>query len=188
MTEHDPDKQDPDDPFGDGLSEPVDQTGAADGYDLAQDPYADDLASVPPPIPGQPPEQGPERLRCPNCLNDLAGAMLGGNCPTCGTPIISSHYNDQQSAGYAIASMVLGIVSTSVSVTSLCCCFSTVISFACGVLAIIFYFPARGNIESGNYPPSARGKSIAGLTLGIIGISISILYTLGMGLMMALSP
>lgn len=75
--------------------------------------------------------------------------------------------------GFAIAALVLGIVSTVLSC-------NLYISVPCGILAIIFGFLSLKS--------SKRGFSIAGLITGIVGVTITILITviafaLGMGIL-----
>lgn len=70
-------------------------------------------------------------------------------------------YADKRSAGMAVASLVLGIVSVVLS----CCVYP---GFIFGSLAVILALLSRGGERSLN------GYSIAGLVLGIIGIAAGI--------------
>ena len=75
------------------------------------------------------------------------------------------NYEDKRSSGFATASIVLGIVAIATS----CCIYSALI---CGALSIIFALLSRG----GELTMSSNAK--IGLTLGIIGLVITILiYT-----------
>ena len=71
--------------------------------------------------------------------------------------------------GFAIASLVLGIVSL-----LCCCCASTAIGVlamgACAVLAIIFAFVAKKNTNG-----KMDKKAVAGLVLGIVSIVVCFL-------------
>ena len=74
--------------------------------------------------------------------------------------------------GYAIASLVLGIIS----VASCCCCCNTsitglILMGVCAILAIVFAFVSKKN-SSGKMD----GKAIAGLVLGIVAIVILLLF------------
>lgn len=66
--------------------------------------------------------------------------------------------------GYAIASLVLGIVS----VAACCCCcletFGLILTGVCALLAIIFAFLSKKNNDG-----KMDGRAIAGLVLGIVG-------------------
>lgn len=73
-------------------------------------------------------------------------------------------YADQESTGFAVASLVLGILS----VVLFCIWF---VSIPCGILAIIF-----GTIDRSR---SGKGMAIAGLTMGVIGVGITLLIILG---------
>ena len=67
--------------------------------------------------------------------------------------------------GYAIASLVLGIVSV---VSCCCCCMETlglILMGVCAVLAIVFAFLSKKNSNG-----KMDGKAIAGLILGIVAI------------------
>lgn len=67
--------------------------------------------------------------------------------------------------GYAIASLVLGILSV---VTCCCCCVEAIGLILTGVsaiLAIVFAFVSKKNNDG-----KMDGKAIAGLILGIVGI------------------
>ena len=67
--------------------------------------------------------------------------------------------------GYAIASLVLGILSV---VTCCCCCVETlglILTGVSAVLAIVFAFLSKKNTDG-----KMDAKAIAGLILGIVGI------------------
>ena len=72
--------------------------------------------------------------------------------------------------GFAIASLVLGIVSL-----LCCCCASTAIGVlamgACAVLAIIFAFVAKKNTNG-----KMDKKAVAGLVLGIVSIVVLLCF------------
>jgi hypothetical protein len=72
-------------------------------------------------------------------------------------------YRSTSTNGMAIASLVLGIV------------------FMCGIgsiLALIFGYMARSQIDESGGTQSGRGMAIAGIVLGWIGVGLAILYLL----------
>lgn len=74
--------------------------------------------------------------------------------------------------GYAIASLVLGIVSV---LCCCCCCFANIIGLilmgVSAVLAIVFAFLSKKNTNG-----KMDGKAIAGLVLGIVAIVMLLLF------------
>ncbi len=73
--------------------------------------------------------------------------------------------------GYAIASLVLGIVS----IVSCCCCcgevLGTVLMGIAAVLAIVFAFLSKKNNDG-----KMNGMAIAGLVLGIVALVMLVLF------------
>lgn len=74
-------------------------------------------------------------------------------------------YSDKRSQGMATAAIVLGIIALSL----VCCPYA---SIPCGALAITFALLSRG----GERTCSSRGRT--GLILGILGLSLGILFTI----------
>ena len=74
-----------------------------------------------------------------------------------------SVYDSRRSGSFATAALVLGIVGTATG----CCIYTGLI---CGALAILFALLSRG----GEMTLDSRAK--AGLTLGIIAVSVAILF------------
>ena len=75
------------------------------------------------------------------------------------------HTQKKPQNGYAIASLVLGILSV---VTCCCCCVETlglILTGVSAVLAIVFAFLSKKNTDG-----KMDAKAIAGLILGIVGI------------------
>ena len=74
--------------------------------------------------------------------------------------------------GYAIASLVLGIVSV---LCCCCCCFTgalgLIIMGVSAVLAVVFAFLSKKNTNG-----KMDGKAIAGLVLGIVAIVVLLLF------------
>lgn len=161
---------DPEDPYGDPYREHDAERGDGD-HDPQHQPEAPDLDDLSEPVQNdpfaapQPPAYGPAHtaMRCQNCQADLAGATLGGHCPRCGTPIVSSGYPAGQSSGKAVASLVLGIISIPVC---LCCGLLGVIL---GPLAIMFGKQAKNDIAAGTASPNSAGMASAGIICGTIG-------------------
>ncbi len=80
-------------------------------------------------------------------------------------PINSTFQDDKKSSGFAIASLVLGILS----IVMVCCCFCfPYVNLIFGVLAIIFAIVDRNR-------PDKTGTSIGGLVCGILGVVLSIM-------------
>lgn len=180
---------DPNDPYGDPFegSEPPQDEQADRGYDLSEpvetpQPPAD---SAPP----QPHYAAPtDGMQCLNCGAGLAGATLGGHCPHCGAPIVSTNYSSTQSSGMAAASMILGIVGVVTAPGGFCCICATGIGAICGLLGVIFYFPAISAINSGRAPERSRNMAKAGLICGIIALSLTFLYFVFVAIMLITSP
>jgi hypothetical protein len=86
------------------------------------------------------------------------------------------------SNGKATASLVLGIVST---VFSLCSCYGMVVSFPCGILAVVFGSQVRTMARTRPELAGELGKVQAGVITGWIGLGIScawLLFIVIMGL------
>jgi hypothetical protein len=78
----------------------------------------------------------------------------------------------QGSSGFAVASLVLGILSIPG------CALYGVPSLILGGLAIIFAMKATKQVRAGLVPASARGMAVGGQVCGIIGVSLGGLYLL----------
>jgi len=115
-------------------------------------------------------QQGPSQtqVRCRQCGYNLTGVVIGSNCPECGTSTASAFGAiGQPTSGFAIASLVLGIVSIPGS------CFYAVPGIVCGILAIIFSTFAKKQADAGGFSENTRGLAKAGMICGIIGLSIT---------------
>ncbi len=88
--------------------------------------------------------------------------------PFGGTVDFQENASQKYSEGFAVASLVLGIIGT-VCATVCCCCY--LISGLLGVLAIVFAILSKK--QTGN---KLCGKAIAGLVLGIIAIVLFALW------------
>lgn len=109
-------------------------------------------------------------VRCLRCGYNLTGVTIGSPCPECGERV--APIDVRPASGYAVASMVLGIISIPG-------CFACgVPSLICGTLAIIFWFVARREIATGQCSSGSAGMALAGLITGIIGVSLFLLLVM----------
>ncbi|MFZ5987602.1 MAG: DUF4190 domain-containing protein [Bacillota bacterium] len=113
--------------------------------------------------------------QCPKCF--YSNEDFNTVCSSCGSPLDSTtEYNTNGSFSppvqvktnsYAIASMVLGIVS----IPLVCCCYIGVIT---GILAVIFGFLARNKIKSSYGAEKGEGMALAGIITGFVAIGLVI--------------
>lgn len=106
-------------------------------------------------------------VRCVQCGYDLSGSALGGTCPECGTLVkqsLAATGGQGPTSGYAVTSLVLGIVS----IPSCLCC--GLPSLVCGILALVFANKAEAQFLEG---ASGQGLAMAGRICGIIGIVLA---------------
>jgi amino acid transporter len=99
---------------------------------------------------------------CSNCgssLNPSRGENNFGNT----YPLAQARNN-----GFAITSMVLGIVS----IPMICCCYTGIIP---GILAVIFGFLARNKLRTSFSVEKGEGMALAGIILGFITIGLVII-------------
>ncbi|MEX0886523.1 MAG: DUF4190 domain-containing protein [Phycisphaeraceae bacterium] len=149
---------------------------------MVQEPYDPDRRSPgPDPVPADP-SQGQAsqsaRIHCIRCGYDLTGVALGGVCPECGTPLDRSLYPTQAASGFAVASMVLGIVSL-----AMCPGSGGAFSIVCGPLAIVFWHVAHKQRRDGLVGPRGDGMATAGLVTGIIGTVLGVIGVVSFGSM-----
>lgn len=76
----------------------------------------------------------------------------------------SPMHNSPQTDGFAIASMVLGIIAV------LCCYFGAIP----GLIAVIFGHLSLSKIKKSPLPIGGKGMAIAGLVTGYVGIAVTI--------------
>ncbi|NLP13897.1 MAG: DUF4190 domain-containing protein [Clostridium sp.] len=123
---------------------------------------------------------------CPNCgysnedfstVCSSCGSLLNGGSEMTDQFNTTGQFNTYESinmqvriktSGYAIASLVLGILSLPFS----CCCIGSVT----GILAVVFGFIAKSKINSSNGLEKGNGMALAGIILGFMGIAISLIY------------
>jgi hypothetical protein len=102
---------------------------------------------------------------CPKCSSpindpDLVCSQCGYSLPAAPTQIKTN--------GFAIASMVLGIVS----IPLLCCCY---IGAVPAIIAIIFGFIARNKIKEAFGSQKGEGMALAGIITGFSTLGLIIL-------------
>lgn len=121
--------------------------------------------------------------QCPNCKNPIEYNM--SVCPNCGYSFSNNNESNFSNNmppnmppyppvqpkpvnnGFAIASMVLGIISIPLS----CCCYIGAIP---AILAIIFGFIARNQISESFGAQTGDGMALAGIIMGFCTIGILI--------------
>ena len=111
---------------------------------------------------------GKQQIKCPRCGN--SNPISSNNCKSCGMPFTMEGTTLEASGtsnGYAVASLVLGIIA---------------IPAGClvvpPILAIIFGIVGLNQINSRGVDGSGRGMAIAGIVLGGIGCIIAAAYNL----------
>lgn len=155
------------------------------GYDTRPDDPAPDPArdaplgapvSVAAPAPVPPGSVGDTSITCATCGYNLTGVAIGGTCPECGSRVDPSLGSaGKPAAGAAIASMVLGIIST-VTSPMVCMCIGPVIGIPCGIAGLICWQLARKPIREGRVSRSSSGMNTAGLITSIIGLAIGLAF------------
>jgi len=118
-----------------------------------------------------PPPSAPATFiaRCMRCGSDLSAQAVSGTCPSCGTPVAVSLRGAPRSARtsvFAVVSFIVGLVSVPLS---FCAPFGAI-----GVVAIVLFFPAIGEVKRGAAGGPSTGFAIAGLILGIISTLLSL--------------
>lgn len=106
-------------------------------------------------------------VRCVRCGYDLIGLTVGSYCPECGHQVGLGGGMDAPSSGFAIASLVMGILSL------ISCSFYGIPAFLFGPLAIWFAAKAKAQVQRGESSPSSLGLANAGKVTGIIGLSLA---------------
>ncbi len=117
-------------------------------------------------------------MHCIKCGYDLSGTPVGGCCPECGTTVRESLQAGAptRSCAAATTAMIMGILSLTV----------------CGLLgpiAIVMYYGAKRELDTGLYAPASRTMAKTGLILGIIStclLVIGMLFIFGTMILSAL--
>lgn len=105
-------------------------------------------------------------VRCVRCGYDLVGLTVGSYCPECGHQVGLGGGVDAQTSGFAIASLVMGILSL------ISCSFYGVPALLFGPLAIWFAAKAKAQVRRGESSASSLGLASAGKVTGIIGLCL----------------
>lgn len=106
-------------------------------------------------------------VRCNRCGYDLVGLTVGSYCPECGHQVGLGGNMDAPTSGYAITSLVMGILSI------VSCSFYGIPALVFGPLAIWFAAKARAQVMQGAASTSSLGLATAGKVTGIIGLCIA---------------
>jgi len=143
-------------------SDPAPQTDRDPGYPPDASDYTDPVALE------------PTSVFCIQCGYNLTGVAIGSTCPECGRTVATSfHGQTLPTSGKSVASLVLGICSIPA------CVFYGVPAIVCGILAIFFSRSAKAQLRAGRAGGSTQGFATAGLTCGIIGLCLGLIYLVG---------
>jgi hypothetical protein len=107
---------------------------------------------------------GKQMIRCPRCQG--TSPISANNCKGCGMPFTMEGTTLEAagtSNGYAVASLVLGIIGLPASC----------IPFIVPGLALTFGIIGYNQVVKNNAEGGGRGMAIAGIVLGVIGCLIS---------------
>ena len=153
-----------------------DQGDPHETHEPAEQPDADGSEAITPPARTPAPSViQAASFRCTTCGYDLSGSAVGSTCPECNTPIGDSLRSGkadttQNVSGYAIASLVMGILSI------MACFFYGVPSFVLGVLGLGVNVAAKRQVRRGEAGGSTEGLATAGLVCSIIGLVTSLVW------------
>ncbi len=106
-------------------------------------------------------------LTCVKCGFDLSGTAVGSVCPECGNAVmisITRKYTDRTSVS-ALICMILGVLS--MALPSLL-----------GIVAVVWYFPAKREVQRGQYSVASMWMVKTGLVTGIVGIALTLIAPL----------
>lgn len=117
-----------------------------------------------------PREPIPTNVVCQQCGYNLTGVAIGGACPECGAHVAPNFAGlARPTNGYAIASIILGIVSIPG-----CMCYG-ILGLICGSLAVIFAYIADKQIATGAFADGSKTITLIGKVCGFVGVTLSVL-------------
>ena len=113
------------------------------------------------------------QVSCIVCGYNLTGAMVGGQCPECGSKVDESLHAASAGSnnGMAVASMVLGIIS----LPTTCCC---IIGLPTAITGLILGSVAMNQIKTGRYAKGSRGMALAGIWCSAIALVLMVLWVM----------
>ena len=116
------------------------------------------------------PPVDPCEIACVECGYDLSGTAVGSVCPECGSTVMNSitrKYTDRTSVS-ALICMILGVLSmASIAAIPLL-----------GIVAIVWYFPAKREVQRGQYSAASMWMAKTGLVTGMVGIALILIVPL----------
>jgi len=121
--------------------------------------------------PPEPPDRGPEPPPSPPTPPPASPPPPGAPAPPPGPPAYGQqptgygYQTGPRTNGLAIAALVLGIAG--------------LVFYACGVasiLALVFGYMSRGQIDRDPANQTGRGMAIAGIIMGWIGVAIFVIF------------
>jgi hypothetical protein len=111
----------------------------------------------------------PNIPRCMNCGYELRGLTVESSCPECNHPVWDSASHIPTTSGFAITSLVLGIVSLVG-----CACYGLP-SIPTGIVGVVFGELASRQVKRGTRGGPSKGIALAGRICSWIGLTAGLL-------------
>ena len=121
------------------------------------------------PPPRRPSQRVTRQFVCVGCGYNIRGQAIDDLCPECGTPVMHSMGQPAPTSGWAVASLVLGILSV------IGCLAYGIPGIIMGPLAIWFGVKAKRLAREGQAGGSTMGLATAGFVCGIVGTLLSLI-------------